>query len=412
MHTKHFRSLAFLQLLGLGLFLALLKGCSAEKEVPEGRFTGVSIPFYRTTTLTLPTKAKQQPSAGRQQKVLYQSHLRILRKLLQGELTGYEGKNLNSAYSASKLQSRAKVEGYQASDKTFDNAEFRRNFIRNVDRRRFHAYRATLEWDWDPDQQQGMVRILSLTPYYRPSVGGEALGSQPLASVTYKAVQEQLKPSLANSLEQELRQALFSRIQTSKAKSGDLAYQAERKDSPAYVAKRSLSLRSDSGIAGGLSRQFEHIHRSLLSGARAGEVPVFRTDSLERAFASPEAVRRQGASREVVEIVKESEEGRYYADTTIYNAIRPYNIKQYWVLEQWTHVSPGTYQLTPMAFAPVYQPVRGGVTLPGTSLFWLRNDALPEVLSEKAFRWLRAYGFLSVQRQLSGTAFQLYRQQP
>jgi hypothetical protein len=412
MHIKRFRSLGFLPLLGLGISLALLKGCSAEKEVPESRFTGVSIPFYRTTTLTLPTKAKQQPDAGQQQKVLYQSHLRILRKLLKGELTGYERKNLSSAYSASKLQSRAKVEGYQASDETLDNDAFRRNFIRNIDQRRFHAYRVTLEWDWDPDQQQGEVRIHSLTPYYRPSVGGESLGAQPLASVSYKAVQEQLKPSLSASLEQVLRESLFRRIQTSRAKSGNLAYQAERKDSPAYVAKRSLPLRSDSGIAGGLSRQFEHIHRSLLSGARAGELPVFRTDSLEQAFASAEAVRRQGASREVVEIVKESEDGRYYADTTIYNAVRPSRVKQYWVLEEWNQVGPGTYQLKPMAFAPVYQPVRGGVTLPGTSLFWFRNDELSRVLSGKALSWLRAYGFLSVQRQLSGTAFQLYRQQP
>jgi hypothetical protein len=339
--------------------------------------------------------------------VLYAAHLRLLRNLMNGNLKGYESEKLSQAYAKKKIRSRARLEGYEETEESFNDPEFRKNFIQNIDRRRFHKYTLTLRWKWKADQQRGRVKLLSLTPYFRPSVSRVSLGEQPLASVSYQSFINKLEPSLKQTLQDKLKEYLFNRLQQSKVNDEPLAYKAQTLNRSENIIKRPLTFKSDSTFKGTLGRQFNAYHKKLLKASRNGQIQVYKNDSLKETYQSPETVKRIGADKEVIKVAKGTGDQQFFSDTTIYNQLSASQFKRYWLIEHWKQVEQGLFELKPIALSPVYRPVRGGVTLNGVSLFWLKMKDLDNVLKPAEARWLKAYSYLEVQRQLADQGYSL-----
>ncbi len=399
--------MGFLQILGLVLAISLMKGCGvSDSSQSTKRIQGVTIPFYRTTTLELPV-SDDLNSRDSFSQVLYAAHLRLLRKLMNGELKGYENNGLSHTYSAEKIRSRARVEGYKKTEESLTSPEFRKNFIQNIDRQRFHKYTLTLRWKWKADQQKGEVKLLSLTPYFRPSVSSVSLGEQPLASVSYGSFIKELKPSLKQTFQDKIKQYLFNQLQQSEVNDEPLTYKAQTLNQSENVLKRPLIFRSDSTFKGTLGRQFSAYHQKILKASRNGQISVYKNDTLNKTYQSPKAVRRIRGDKKVIKVAKGTGNQQFFSDTTIYDQLSASQFKRYWLLERWIKVKENQFQLDPIALSPVYRPVRGGVTLGGVSLFWLKIKDLDQVLKPAETRWLNAYSYLKVQRQLADQGYSL-----
>ena len=397
------------QVLGFIVAMGLLKGCGLLGDgQSQSRIQGVTLPFYQTSTYRVPVEASMNKSMDSLENVLYEVHLRVLRKLMRGGLTGYQNETLERKFDLAKIRSRARLEGYNQSPGSLADKAFRENFIQNIDRQRFHAYAITLSWQWQAEKQTGRLVIKSLTPYFRPSAGGTSLGEQPLASVKYIAVLESLKKDLRARFRQSMKQHLFNQLQQSGVNDLPLAYKAGIARNPSDLVKRPLVFRTDSGFKGILGRQFGHVQEKLLKTARSGALTVFKSDSLKQTYPSGKAVKRIRADKAVVKVLKGSGDQQYFGDTTIYNQLSASQFKRYWLLERWKPLKQaGHFQLKPLALAPVYRPERGGVTLSGTSLFWVRLKDVKPVLKPTENRWLRAYLFYTLQRQLTGVSFNI-----
>lgn len=397
-----FQFLAFILLMGS------LKGCGLfEGGKTSEDIHGVTMPFYKTSTVKVPVNQNPDAKSDSLPNLLYKVHLRVLRKLMNGQLKGYEQKALKREYALEKLKSRARLKGYKASEGSLTNQEFRDNFIKNIDRQRFHAYGITLQWNWDPEKQQGRMTLVALTPYFRPSVSGIAIGEQPLASVRYQSVLNHLKPDLKERLQDAIRRHFYGQLQESEVSDYPLDYKAKVKEESKAIVKRTFHFRTDSSFTDQLGRQFAQIQAKILDAAREGSLPVYKSDSLKEAYSSGQAVRRIRADKEVIKVLKGMGDEQYYGDTTIYNQISDSQFKRYWLLERWKRVESGVYRLKPLALAPVYRPERGGVTLNGTSLFWARMTDLEAVLKAKNIRWLQAYSYFMAQQQLAADRYSL-----
>lgn len=400
--------MGFLQILGLLLVIVMMKGCGAyDSNQSAKRIPGVTIPFYKTTTVELPVSTDLKNPKDSLSQVIYAAHLRLLRKLMNGKLKGYESNELSYPYGTKKIRSRARVEGYEETEGSFTNPDFRKNFIQNIDRRRFHRYTLTLRWKWKSDQQRGSVKLLSLTPYFRPSVSSVSLGEQPLASVSYESFINELKPNLKQTLQDKLKHYLFNRLQQSKVNDEPLAYNAQTLNRSENVVKRPLIFRSDSTFKGTLGRQFRAYHQKILKASRNGDIQAYKNDSLRKTYQSPKAVKRIGADKKVIKVAKGTGDQQFFSDTTIYDQLSPSQFKRYWLIERWKKIATGLFEIKPIALSPVYRPVRGGVTLGGVSLFWVKMKDLSKVLKPADTRWLKAYSYLKVQRQLADQSYSL-----
>lgn len=402
------KAMGFLQILGLLLTITFMKGCGVtDNNQSAKRIQGVTVPFYKTTTLQLPISTDLKNQRDSLDHVLYAAHLRLLRKLMNGELKGYEDPALSHSYSAKKVRSRARVEGYSETEGSFDDPQFRKNFIQNIDRQRFHKYTLTLRWKWKADQQKGEVKLLSLTPYYRPNVSGTSIGEQPLASVSYESLINKLQPNLKQTLQDKLKEYLFNHLQQSRVNDVPLAYKGQSLDQANDVIKRPLHFRSDSAFKGTLGRQFADYHKEILKGSRNGGINVYKSDSLNETYQSAKAVKRLGADKKTIKVAKGTGDKQFFSDTTIYDQLNASQFKRYWLIERWKKVETGLFELNPIALSPVYRPVRGGVQLGGVSLFWLKMNDLDNVLKPAETRWLKAYSYLKVQRQLADQGYSL-----
>lgn len=388
--------------------LLILKGCTLFQDGQQSdQMKGLTIPFYQSSTIEIPIKPEEQPKVDSNKQVLYNAHLHLLRKLMRGDLSGYKTTKLSESYSVENIRSRADLKGYKPDNESFSNENFRKNFIKHIDKQRFYAYRLNLKWDWNDKKQMGRVRLHSLTPYFKPTRGGTSLGPQPLASFKYPELLKQLPKSLKSKIQEALQKNIFERIQQSEVNDELLTYKARSRENPGSISKRSLHFRKNENLEETLGKQFDKFNQKLIKSARKGEIEVYHSDSLKRPFSSKEAVKQQGASKEVIEIIKGSGADKYYADTTIYDQLQPENINRYWLLERWQQEKTGLYKLKALALAPVYRPVRGGVELGGVSLFWLKMSDMQSTLSPAELSWIKAFGFLEVQQQLAEAGYKL-----
>lgn len=387
-----------------GLILLLLQGCKPANNSQEQvkQVKGVATPFYSTSTFAIDLLDSSGQWRNQSAKQFYGIHLSLFKGLLDGELTGYRSSKMAKAYELDKLKSRARLRGYETPDASLGNENFKQNFIDNIDKKRFLQYQVTVKWGWSINQNEFQLSLHSLKPIYEPSVGGISAGKQPLCAIAFDDAMGHLSRSNQNMLFTQIRDRIFHLVAYSQKLERPLETQMQSQNSGISIIKRCLPFRNqfDSLHQHNKDRFFKQIHLDIYQHALDGSIGGYPTDSLEQSL-SDSAIKKQGATEEVVKYSPDPSDYSYKRDTLLYDHLDPESIQRYRIIENWESNGQEGFTIQPRALAMAYRGERGNVLLPPMALFWMKTDRINDVLSPDKANWLKKFLFLRLQQRLA-----------
>ncbi len=383
------------------LIVAILQGCKPVNNSQE-QVTGVETPFYSTSTFAIDLLDTSGQFTNQKASRFYPIHLSLLKGLLDGKLTGYRSNELAKAYELDKIKSRARLRGYETPDGTLSNENFRQNFIDNIDKKRFLEYHVTVKWEWSIKENRFDLTLHSLEPIYEPSAGGISAGKQPLCVIPYKDVISHLSRSHQKKLFNHARHRIFKLVSHSQKLNRVLTPDKHGKTSGDSLIQRSLTFNNkfDSLHQHNKERYFQQIHLAIYEHAVDGKINGYPSDSLQRSM-SDSAVKKQGATQQVIQYRPDPSKQDYKRDTLLYDHLNPEEIQRYRLIEKWQNKGRKGFSIEPTALAMAYREKRGNVLLPPRPLFWMQSDRVIEVLTADKANWLKKYLFLRLQQRLA-----------
>ncbi len=388
-----------------GLLLFLIQGCNPVNQTRD-QVEGVESPFYQKTTFSLRLLDSNNHFPSQSHQNLYDIHLSLFKALLDGKIKGYEGNNLAEAYSVKKIRNRARVSGYDPPEQSLKNPKVRKNFLANIDRKRFIQYYVTLKWNWDIKDGKAGISIYNLKPIHIPSAGGVSLGKQHLCAIRYEDALKHLSEKQQDTLFSRIRQSIFNQLSQSDAVDRELSYQGSPTQKGVSFTKRALPFSNPhDSTSSDLERMFYQTHLKIYEKALAGSVKGFKNDSLKNYY-SDSVLKMRGANREVIKYHPNPSDYRYKRDTVVYEKHDPEETRRYRILEKWKNRNKKGFTVKQKALSIAYRDERGGVILPPRDLFWIKMDELTEALPYTKSNWLKKFLLLKLQRKLSDKGFE------